>query len=112
LMEVNKMQTRLEIERALPELVRNLQESGIQVKRVEVALTDQHESTDGGVFKDQAFATGREHWSGQQGSAGKDAQISDFNRSEANEWLTNANEYAEFAEPQGLITDKSINMLV
>lgn len=41
LLEVSKSQTRFEIEQALPQIVRDLADSGIQVKRLEVVLSNQ-----------------------------------------------------------------------
>jgi len=40
LLEVNKAQTRSEIEQALPQIIRNLSDSGINIKRLEVVLTN------------------------------------------------------------------------
>lgn len=39
-LEVSRQETRQEVERALPEVVRALQESGVQIRRVEVILSD------------------------------------------------------------------------
>ena len=39
LLEVNKTQTKAEIEQALPQIIRNLSDSGINIKRLEVVLT-------------------------------------------------------------------------
>jgi flagellar hook-length control protein FliK len=40
LMEVSKAETKFEIEQALPEIVRGLEESGVRISRIEVILTD------------------------------------------------------------------------
>lgn len=39
LLEVSKAQTRVEIEQALPQIIRNLADSGIEIKRLDVVLT-------------------------------------------------------------------------
>ncbi|MHC4109928.1 MAG: hypothetical protein ACYSUY_02575, partial [Planctomycetota bacterium] len=43
LLEISKAQTRYEVERALPQIIQNLADSGIQVRRLEVMLTNQNE---------------------------------------------------------------------
>ena len=43
LLEVDKTHTRYEVEQALPQILQNLLDSGIQIKRLEVMLTDQNE---------------------------------------------------------------------
>jgi len=55
LLEVSKAQTRYEIEHALPQIIRNLQDSGIPIKRLEVVLTDQSEQP---AYKDQSLRDG------------------------------------------------------
>jgi len=103
LLEVSKVQTRYEIEQALPEIIRNLQDLGVQIKRLEVTQQDQSEQQ---AYKDQPLQDG---WSQQHGSA----QGNNPENQPADEWLTNANSYQKISEPQkALITDNSINMLV
>jgi flagellar hook-length control protein FliK len=93
LLEVDKIQTRYEIQQALPQIVRNLADSGIQIKRLEVVLTAQPEQ------------------SGQQ--AGTEGNNPNHDAVGANEWLTNNSSYAGFTEPQEMfVTDDSINMLI
>jgi len=60
LVEVSKAQTRYEVEQALPQIVQNLADCGIQIKRLEVLLTDQNgqqsygdESLQDGSFQQQ-----------------------------------------------------------
>ncbi|HDZ68861.1 MAG TPA: flagellar hook-length control protein FliK, partial [Phycisphaerales bacterium] len=57
LLEVSKMQTRVQIQQALPQIIRNLSDSGIQIKRLEVVLveTDQQGQHS---FKDQSLHDG------------------------------------------------------
>jgi flagellar hook-length control protein FliK len=107
LLEVSERQTRVEIQRILPQIVQNLQNLGIQIKRLEVvpSETDQSEQQ---TYKDQTL---QDNWSGQQGSAGRNnASPNTFGTSE---WLTNDNSYAGFTESQEmLVTDNSINILI
>lgn len=119
LLEVSKAQTRTEIQQALPQIIQNLAESGVQVKRLEVLLTNQQEQQG---FKDPSLATGADGWSGSprfageagQGQAGanydsqslRDAWVG------ANGWLTNNQQLPGFIEPGVQITDDSINILV
>ena len=103
LLEVSKAQTRYEIEQALPEIIRNLQDLGIQIKRLEVTQQDQSEQQ---AYKDQPLQDG---WSEQHTSAHR----GNPENMPADEWLTNTNDYLDISERQkALITDNSINMLV
>ena len=52
-LEVQRSQTRHDIQQALPEIVQQLQDSGVQIKRVEVLLSA---DADAETFEDQAFA--------------------------------------------------------
>lgn len=58
MLEVSKTQTRFEIEQALPQIIRNLSDSGINIKRLEVVLTsseqsDQETLKDNSLFNNQ-----------------------------------------------------------
>ena len=89
---------------ALPQIIRNLADSGIPIKRLEVVLADQTEPQ---TFKDQSLQDGSFQ---QQGSSEGD----NFGNTATNsEWMTNINSYQDFSEQQDMfVTDKSINMLV
>lgn len=103
LLEVSKMQTRYQIQQALPQIVRNLADSGIQIKRLEVVLADQAESQ---TYKDQLLQDGSFY---QHGSAEKN----NSNNMYANEWMTNIDSYQNTSEQQDMfVTDKSINILI
>ncbi len=104
LLEVSKAQTRYQIEQALPQILKNLQDSGIAVKRLEVSLTDQSEQQ---AYKDQSLQDG---WSGQNHFQGDSDDNSDAGA--ANEWLTNPGMYTSTEPYEMLVTDKSINVLV
>ena len=103
LLEVDKAQTRYEIQQALPQIVRNLADSGIQIKRLEVVLADQPEQQ---PYKDQLLQDG---WYEQQ--TGADG--SNPNPVGTNEWLTNDSSYPGFLEREEmLVTDDSVNVLI
>ena len=106
LLEVSKAQTRYEIEQALPQIIRDLADCGIQIKRLEVLLSDGKESEQQ-ALKDQSPQNG---WAQQQDSANPGAGA---NNTPANEWLTNDNSYTELYEHQEMfVSDHSINMLI
>lgn len=76
ILEVSQKQTRAEIEQALPQLLQNLQDGGVQIKRLDVMLNDQPEH---GHAKDQSWndATGphseQQNQEGREGRSGSDA---------------------------------------
>jgi flagellar hook-length control protein FliK len=110
LLEVSRAQTRTEVQQALPQIIQNLAESGIQVKRLEVLLTNQQEQQG---FKDPSLAAGADGWSGRgQAGANSDSQGSNPGWVETDEWLTNDQSYTGFIEPAVQITDDSVNILV
>jgi len=110
LLEVSRAQTRAEIQQALPQMIQNLVESGVQVKRLEVLLTNQQEQQS---FKDPSLAAGADGWSGQgQAGANSDSQGNNPGWVETNEWLTNDQSYTSFIEPGVQVTDDFINILV
>jgi|GEM_PF-4762322 len=61
-LQVDNRATRAEIEQALPQIIQNLQDSGIQVKRLDVTLSDQYQQT----FRDGSLADMYQGHSGQQ----------------------------------------------
>jgi len=102
LLKVASLQTRHEIEQALPEIVKNLEMAGVQVKRVEVVLTDQAQQEafrehahDHNPFAQHEFAQGR-------GAPGEPA----------NPWLRSEDFDAAGSESQMVVTDHSINILI
>ncbi|MGB8225390.1 MAG: flagellar hook-length control protein FliK [Sedimentisphaerales bacterium] len=106
LLQVDKPQTRNQIQQALPEIIQNLQNSGIQINKLEVVLTNQQEQY---TPKDQSSAAGQNGWSGQQSSQNPESQI---NNTVYSERLTNIDNFTEFAEIRMQFADNSINMLV
>ncbi len=101
LLEVSKTQTRYEIEHALPQIIRNLQDSGIPIKRLEVVLTDQSEQP---AHKDQSLQDGS--YQPQTFSEGNHPH-----NTTADGWVTNDDSHPDILEPQVQITDNRIDML-
>lgn len=111
LLEVSKAQTKAEIQQTLPQVVRSLQDSGIQMKRLEVSLSDmsqsEQQSYNGRSLQSDAF--------GQHNSANSQSQWNNQDTSGADGRLTGAftNGYAAFSErQQTFVGDNSINMLM
>ena len=109
LMEVSKAQTRFEIEQTLPQIIRNLADSGIQIKRLEVTISNEQQSGQGALGNQSLQSgTAQQQYSGNPGTSGNDTNVYD-----SNEWLTSNNSYEKLSELQGaLITDGSINLLI
>ena len=109
LMEVNKAQTRFEIEQALPQIIRNLADCGIQIKRLEVTLSNEQQTGQGTLGNQSLQSDGtQQQYSANPGTAENDTDIN-----ESNEWLARNNSYENLSELQeALITDGSINLLI
>lgn len=101
-LEVSQTQTRYQIEQVLPQIVRDLQDSGVQIKRLEVVLTA---STDYHASQDQSLLGG---WAQQNGSA--ESGITGGNWS-ADVWPAGNEDYQDSLQRQIQITDGSINIL-
>jgi len=71
ILEVSQKQTRAEIEQALPQLLQNLQDSGVQIKRLDVMLNDQPEH---GHSKDQPWNDASDAHSDQQNQEGREGR--------------------------------------
>lgn len=109
LMEVSKAQTRFEIEQTLPQIIRNLADSGIHIKRLEVMLSNE-EQPGQGTLGNQSMQSGGTH---QHNSANPGTPGNNPNANYSNEWLAGNNSYENLYELQeALITDSSINMLI
>lgn len=106
LLQVDKPQTRDQIQQLLPEIVQNLQNSGIGIEKLEVVLTNQHEQQ---TLKDQSSAAGQDSWAEQQNSPNPESQR---NTNIYSDWLANFDNVTEYMEPQVQLTDNSINMLI
>ncbi|NIP28571.1 MAG: hypothetical protein GWN67_27940 [Phycisphaerae bacterium] len=108
LLEVSKAQTRYEVEQTLPHIIQNLADSGIQVKKLEVMLTDQSEqqpyrdeSLQDGTFQ-QHHEFSQENNPDDPGFIGSDVPVTGVNN----------NSYQGGHEQQMQITDSSINILI
>lgn len=109
LLEVSKPQTRIEIQQALPQIIQNLQDSGIQIKRLEVVLSE-GEQPEQEALKDQSLQNG---WTQQHDSTNSHLAVNNPDTNGINEWLINNNSYENISELQeALTTDGSINMLI
>lgn len=107
LLQVSKTQTKYEIQQALPEIIQNLQNMGIQVKKLEVVMAEP-DLTGQQAYNNQSL---------QDGSAGRQAGTHENTPGgtiTANEWLTKGSGYSQTPQSQQTtqITDKSINMLM
>jgi flagellar hook-length control protein FliK len=104
LLEVSRVQTRYEIEQALPQIIRTLHDAGVQVRRLEVVLADQAEHQN---FKEQSQML-------QDGSFQERTfnQTDGTHRQPSDAWLTTDSGSVDFYQPQMLVTEDSINMLV
>jgi hypothetical protein len=112
ILEVSKQQTRYEVEQALPEVIRNLADSGIGIRRLEVVMTNTEQSQQQ-ENKEHSLTSGQNGWFGQNSSPDSDTQPKNSDTNETNQWLTNTYENTGFTEsPYMLVTDESINMLV
>ena len=109
LLEVSKPQTRIEIQQALPQIIRSLQDSGIQIKRLEVVLSE-GEQPEQEALKDQSLQNG---WTHQHDSTNSYMGVNNPDTNGINEWLISNNSYENISELQeALTTEGSINMLI
>jgi len=107
LLEVSKTQTRIEIQQALPQIIKNLQDSGIHIKRLEVVLSE-GEQPEQEALKDQSLQNG---WAQQHGSTNSNMGINNPDTNGINEWLMNNNSYENISELQEMLITDGINML-
>jgi len=106
-LEVNKSQTRAEIQQALPEIVRNLQELGVNIRRLEVILTNGQERQ---ALNGESAWPHQDNWPGWQGYQNPNTQAGNGG---ATDLPANEGSYAEFiGRNEAFITDKSIDMFV
>ena len=105
-LQVDKLQTRNQIQQELPEIIQNLQNSGVQIKKLEVVLTNQQEQH---TSREQSSTAGQGSFAEHQNSSNHESQT---NNTTYNEWMTYIENGTGFNETQAYITDKSVNMLV
>ncbi|MHC4327798.1 MAG: flagellar hook-length control protein FliK, partial [Planctomycetota bacterium] len=109
-LEVSKAQTRSEIEQALPQIIQNLTDSGIQIKRLEVMLSQEDQSAQQ-AFKDplQQESSFGQHNPADSGSSGNEHETA----TGTYYGPTNDTGYQSAAELQEILArDDSINFLV
>ncbi len=104
LLEVSKLQTRAEIQQALPEIMRDLQNFGVQIRRLEVVMTAEPESE---TLTGQSAMPQDDRWGGQQGPG-----ESEPNASVGGLFAENNAYMDSTANSQSYVTDKSIDMFV
>ena len=107
-MEVSRIQTRYEVERALPHIIQNLADCGIPIKRLEVMLTDQSEQQ---PYRDQSLQDGsfQQHPDFPEGGNPNNPGTVGDNEPAIG---VNDSSYQDSLEPQMQITDNSINVLI
>ena len=108
LLQVSKAQTRYEVERTLPSIVQNLVDSGIQVKRLEVMLTnqEQQQSFNNELLQDGLFQ--QHHFSPEDNDPNN---YSDIGPSQSGLYESETG-YQDSPQPQLQLSANSINVLI
>lgn len=109
LLEVSKTQTRAEIEQALPQIIRSLSDTGIDIKRLEVVLSnseqyDNNTSSENSLFNNE-----------QQQHDFDDSGMYEYERDKTtiHDWLSSRISYDSNSDSQNALTvDNSINILI
>ena len=107
LLEVSRPQTRYEIEQALPELLKNLADSGIQIKNFDVLVKDQPQQD---FYKDTFSQTGQGDRSGQNNFTGGNSP--DIYAADQPANINIAGYQTAPDSQQPFVTDSSINILI
>ncbi len=108
LLEVSKAQTRYEVERALPNIIQNLADSGIEIKRLEVMLTNQGEQHS---FKDELLQDGlfqQHHYFPEDNNPNNSGTIG----TDEPGIFDNESGHQDSPGPQAQFTATSINILI
>ena len=108
LLEVNRAQTRAEIQQALPEIIQNLQGLGIQIKRIDVVPTNEQEQQ---AFKDPSLAGEHSNETDQRNPDSPDAHENYPGWTEPNDWSANFEGYTGHTKSPVEIINDSINLL-
>ncbi len=110
LLEVSKDQTRHEVEQALPQVIRGMQESGLLIRRLDVVITDQQEG-DLDLDREALFQDG---WAQQDGSNQQDAQAGRSSIPRWDQWTITQEGALEQggASPVGVAARNRINILL
>jgi flagellar hook-length control protein FliK len=104
-LSVDKSHTKNEIQQTLPEVIQNLQDSGINIKKIEVVLSNNQEQQ---TMKDQSSMSGQ-NWFGQQNQSNQDSHRSGNIYSQ---WtFSSDSSMSQSYEPAMQFSGSSINML-
>ncbi len=109
-LQVSRAETKTEIEHALPDILKSLSESGIQLKRIDVVSTENRFSANDST-KEQLMQGDNSGNSGQNDSRNQNAGADDFNKSRFQQWFSNTIEYSRGYSAQNQFASSSINML-
>lgn len=109
-LQVSRAETKTEIEHALPDILRSLSESGIQLKRIDVVSTENRFSANDST-KEQLTQGDNSGNSGQNDSRNQNTGADDFNKSRFQQWFSNTIEYSRGYSAQNQFASSSINML-
>ena len=104
ILHVDRLDTKNEIQQALPGIIQNLQNSDIQIKKLEVVLNNQQQNNTPGEN-----TSGHNGNFEQQNPQNRNAL---GNTASYHEWLANSNNPGNSTDPYLELTDKSINMLI
>ncbi|PKL50705.1 MAG: hypothetical protein CVV39_01215 [Planctomycetes bacterium HGW-Planctomycetes-1] len=105
LLQVDNLQTKNSIQQSLPEIIQNLNDGGVLIKKIEVVLTSQQEQ----YMPKEHSAAGQQNWAGNQSESNYESQR---NNGFYGESFRYAESSADLMETQGLLTDNYINVLV
>jgi flagellar hook-length control protein FliK len=111
-LEVSKSQTKYEIEQALPEIIRSLSESGIQLRKIDVVSSESKlENSDS--LKDQLMQNENSNDTTHDGSGNQNDRAGDFDKSGFQQWFSNTIEYSRGYSPYNQFASAgSINIMV
>ncbi len=104
-LQVDQAQTRQDIERALPEIIQNLQNAGVQVKKVEIVSTAQQQGYD--TSRDESAFSGQEGGFDRQNNPHSSSQHAGYHEPSGN-----FENFSGPAQSDMQMTEKSINMLI
>lgn len=108
LLEVSKTQTRSEIEQVLPQIIRNLSDSGINIKRLEVVLTTGERAEQEAMKENSLFNNQQQQNFNNPGMYGDGQDMTEFH-----EWLANnISPVSNTSSDGSLAVNSSINLLV
>jgi flagellar hook-length control protein FliK len=112
ILEVGKPETKIEIEHALGHIIRNLSESGIQLRKIDV-VSSHTSHPDNDSLKDQLPWDNNSNQSNQHSSASQQQGGGDFGRTGFQQWFSNSIAYRQnYARENVFAASGSINMLM